>query len=240
MKKLENFISAFAATRLLLNKAYDNGSLIEGLVLYSSLVEAQCRICLVLEQQLEEKTNRITEKYIFQEGNDYLSERIIYQLAYEKKIITRSIYDELNKLYDVRNKAIHRFFTSEIEYSHLGLACSRYEKIFQELNKINKSLEDKQVATGYGMTKSRIDNGIEVKVEYLASKKINSRSERSFAKTYGVVSNEEVVEFGRKKGLFAICDCGHAKAAHFVMKGKNILFVECLTDGCNCKKFKKR
>jgi len=54
-ERFENFISAFGATRLLLQRSYKQGFLIETLVLYAAIVDGFCRIALILKQQIENK-----------------------------------------------------------------------------------------------------------------------------------------------------------------------------------------
>jgi hypothetical protein len=61
-EKFQNFLRTFGATRLLLQRAHENGFLIEGLVLYASLVDAFCRICLILKEQIKKNTDEINEK----------------------------------------------------------------------------------------------------------------------------------------------------------------------------------
>ena len=220
-KKFENFLHAFGAARLLLQKAHKNGSLIEGLVLYASLVDGFCRICLVLKEQLDEKDNNINEKYIYQYKDEKkFTERKIYKLAFDKEIIKKKMFEELNSLYNIRNKVIHRFFISEVEYSHLEIACSRYEKLYEQLYKITYELESEQINRGIGMTiKGRkFSEQDRIETEQGIARKIKSGSERNLARTLDCVSVEEVIEFGSKNGLFIKCVCDHEKIKHIDLK----------------------
>lgn len=252
-EKFENFIYSFGATRLLLQKAYENGSLLEGLVLYAALVDGFCRIAIVLEEQIKNKSNNINESYIYQDNeNDYYSERKIFKIAYRKKIINKDLYKEINTLYNIRNKAIHRFFVSEIEYSHLEIVLKRFECVYQELYKIVYDLESKQIKKKIGMTvlgkfseadKDKIKKGI-------YKKKIKSGSERNLAKTLGCISVEEIVELASQNGLLQKCKkCGHLKIEHFNMEDfqkekKSIIDLNdylgaCRAKGCQCEKYEK-
>lgn len=153
-EKLEHFVKSVATTRFLLKRANDQGSLLEGLVLYNSLADALCRICLVLKQQLESKTDDFKVEYIYQSSDSHISERKIFELVKDKDIIPDDLYSELNDLYDIRNKGIHRFSITDIKYSHLEIVLERYELVVQRLKNIIYKLESEQVSTGIGMTVS--------------------------------------------------------------------------------------
>lgn len=247
----QNFLRAFGATRLLLQRAYERGSLIEGLVLYAALADGFCRICLVLKEQLEKRSMDINQKYIYQHDDEQnFSERKIYHLVFERKIIGKNLFKELNTLYNIRNKVIHRFFISEVEYSHLEIVCTRYEKVYEQLHKITYNLESEQIKQGAGMTilgKYTEKDKIEIKRDVY--KKIKSGSEKNLAKTLGCVSVEEVIEFGSKKGFFKKCkECKHLKIEHFDHKAMqrskikvdnlDIFLSACKSKNCSCKEYK--
>ncbi len=216
-EKFENFIRAFGATRLLLKRAHENGFLIEGMVLYALLADGFCRICLVLEEQIEKSTSNINEKYIYQDKDEVnFNERTIYKKAFEKKIISKKLFNELNVLYNVRNKIIHRFFISEVEYSHLEIVCNRYERVYDELWKITYNLEAEQIEKGVGMTirGPKITEADRAETYRDIVRKIKSGSERNLAKTLNCTSVEEVIEFASKNGLLHKCVCGHEKISH--------------------------
>ena len=248
--KFQNFIHAFGATRLLLQRAHEHGFLIEGMVLYASLVDGFCRICIVLKEQLDRKTDTIDEKYIYQsENNRYIQEKQIYKLIREKKIISKKLFDELNNLYNIRNKMIHRFFISKIEYSHLEIVCNRYEQVYKRIRNITNSLESEQVKKGVGMTKlDKYTESDKLTIKKDIYKKIKSGSEKALAKTLGCVSVEEVIEFGSKNGFFQKCKtCNHSKIEHFDIKAFKLngdkvkklddYFDSCNSKGCKCKKY---
>ncbi len=251
LEKFQNFLRAFGATRLLLQRAHKHGFLIEGLVLYAALTDGFCRICLVLKEQLEKKNGDINQKYIYQHDDEpNFNERKIYNLAFEKKIIDRNLFKELNTLYDIRNKVIHRFFISEVEYTHLEVVCARYEKIYEQLHKITYDFESEQIKQGVGMTISgKYTEKDKIEIRRDVHKKIKSGSERNLAKTLGCVSVEEIIEFGSKKGFFKKCKaCKHLKIEHFnqkaFQKAKNktdnldIYLSVCKAMGCLCKEYK--
>lgn len=152
-ERLGKFTQSVGAARILLKRAHDEGFLIEGLVLYASLIDAFCRIALVLTSQLATKTPDFDLRYIYQETEkDYFSERAIYQLTLDNHIIDQSLFDEINALYGFRNKVIHRFFISDIEYAHIGIVLDRYELVYQRLFTLVYELESQQISKGVGMT----------------------------------------------------------------------------------------
>jgi len=250
IEKLENFIRAFGAARLLLEKAYEDGSLIEGLVLYASLTDGFCRICLILNEQIKQRTTLINEKYIYQKDGDHnFTERMIYRKAFNEKIISKTLFDEINILYDIRNKVIHRFFISEVEYSHLEIVCTRYERVYSQLWQITYDLEADQIKNGVGMTRNgpKITKKDRIAIYRDIGKKIKSNSEKNLAKTLNCVSVEEVVEFASKNGLLRKCICDHQKIAHinFNLVDKNKPFSldqklgKCSAKGCKCEDYKQ-
>lgn len=251
-KKLENFILAFGATRLLLQRAYGQGFLLEGLVLYASLIDGFCRIGLVLKEQIENGNSEINMSYVYQNRNKYYSERQIYKLAHEKEIINFDLYKEINALYDIRNKAVHRFFTSNIEYSHLEIVLDRFERIYQKLLKIIYDLESEQIKKGVGMTVlGKYSESDKKKIRQdIYYKKIKSGDEKILAKTLGYVSVKEVVEFASQKCLLQKCKkCDHLKIEHFDIdtckKEKNNTNLDyyigaCRSKNCKCKKYEER
>lgn len=246
--KFENFLSAFGATRVLLQQAHEKGALIEGVVLYTALVDGFCRICLILKEQLENKNGDINEKYIYQNDDESnYSEREIYSIALKKDIIDSKIFEEINKLYNIRNKIIHRFFISEVEYSHMEIVCKRYEIIYNKLWNITYDLEAEQIDKGVGMTISgkKITKKDEVVVHTEVMRKIKSGSERNLAKTLDSTSVEEIMEFAQEKGLLQMCVCGHPKVHHIdlkILKKKNSTeindgLVKCSAKNCSCTVF---
>ena len=248
--KFGNFLRSFGAARLLLQKAHEHGFLLEGLVLYAALVDGFCRICLILKEQLENQTHQINEAYIYQDIDEKnFSERNIYSLALAKGIISQQLFNEINYLYDIRNKFVHRFFISEIEYSHLEIVLGRYEKVYEQLYRITYSLEEDQIIRGIGMTRpgGRLTEDEEARTRRDIYKKIKSGSERNLAKTLNYISVKEVMEFADKHGLADMCVCGCYKVSHIDMsamrkeRSKNMenYIAGCLSKGCSCAKYVK-
>ena len=154
LPKFSNFMHSFGATRLLLQRAHDQGFLIEGLMLYASLIDGLLRLALILKEQIDSKSHVINEALISQnkEGPKY-SERNIFEMAHNNNIIKKRLFNKINNLYDQRNKIVHRFFLSNAEYADLSKVLIEYGKIFQQINKIIAKLEHIQLKKGVGISR---------------------------------------------------------------------------------------
>lgn len=151
--KLNNFVHAFGAARLLIQKANAEGALLEGLALYAALTDGFLRIGLVLKRQIAKKTMAVDEVLISQEmGGQYYTERQIQRMAHGEGIISQEIFDELSALYDKRNDAIHKFFLTGLQYVDLPPFLERYEVMYKALNRIVYDLETEQIQKGVGMS----------------------------------------------------------------------------------------
>ena len=149
---LRNFLRTFLATYNLLSKARETGSLLEALVLYASTVDAHLRYGIIFSRQLREKTSNYQADLIFQTKTSYISERDIHKLALEEEFISKKQFEEISRLYEFRNRAVHRYFISDFEYIELPKRLDRFERIRESIaNKIIK-LEQRQVKKKIGMT----------------------------------------------------------------------------------------
>jgi len=154
-----NFLRTFGACRLLLQKAHDKGSLIEGVVLYAALLDGLLRISIILKEQINRKTEEIDETLVTQKDKGgFFSERLIYKIALEKEVIDQYIFDELNDLYGKRNTIVHRFFLSSIQYADLPPVLLRFEALYQKLYEKVYALENKQIELGVGMTRRGVQS----------------------------------------------------------------------------------
>ena len=175
---LVNILRAIGATRILLDKAHTEGSLMEGLVLYASLIDGLLRMALVLKEQIIKKTEEINENLIFQKGKEYISERDIMAMAKKLEIIDEDLFKELSELYDFRNRAVHRFFITHLEYAELPPYLIRYEMVFGRIGEIIYKLENEQIEKEVGMTVSGPSITEEEKNEVIKNslKKIDSKA----------------------------------------------------------------
>jgi len=111
--KYDNFNGSLASSYDLRERALESKSHIEIIAIVSNQIDAYLRISIVLKKQLEQETNNIEVKYLFQGENERgIMERTIYKEAKSLNIITQELFDELNLLYDMRNRVIHRYIIS--------------------------------------------------------------------------------------------------------------------------------
>ena len=168
----------FGAVAILLDETRKHGGLLEGLVLYALLTDALLRIGIILNRQLIRSDSVIEKKLIFQLGrNNYYSEREIYKIAAKEGVITNTILREASILYEYRNRAVHRYFISDFEYSDLTRILNRYQRICKKLEGIIQRLEQKQMRAGVGMVKnipSKLDIGHIKEITKAALRKIDS------------------------------------------------------------------
>src|ERR1017187_7003069 len=91
-----NFLYAFGAARKLLERAHERDSLIEGIVLYVSMIDGLLRIALVLDKQLEGDPMGDIDSYIQQvPGGPKFTEKAIYTEALQRNLINDATRDEI-------------------------------------------------------------------------------------------------------------------------------------------------
>lgn len=150
---MNNFSRAFLSTKILIERARNNNSLLELLVLNATLLDAKLRLAIILSTQLKEKHSNVQREMIIQESKTFISERKVYTIAKDLGILNDVDFTEVNELYDFRNTAIHRYFISGLEYRHIEQFIRRYENINTKIGNIVADLEQQQINTGIGMTK---------------------------------------------------------------------------------------
>jgi hypothetical protein len=155
MENFSNFLYSFGAARRLLEHAHTTGSLIEGLVVYVSLIDGLLRIAIILEKQLQHGSGDFDFSYIEQKqsGPKY-TERQIFEEAYRRKIIGSALKRKIADLYEKRNAVIHRFFLTGLKYVDLEPWLDSYEDIYLQCYDIVYKLESRQLREGKGMTKT--------------------------------------------------------------------------------------
>ena len=75
-------------------------------------------------------------------------------MALREQVIDQSVFDELNRLHDFRNRAVHRYITSKITTSQVLDIGIAYEKMILKLNQILYAIENSQLQMGIGITSS--------------------------------------------------------------------------------------
>ena len=152
LDKHDNFLASLAASYDLLNNALETESYIEMIVILANQIDAFLRSSIILKEQLENQTNDIEVKYIFQANNEWgINERKIYKKAHELKILDDKTLNELNDLYDLRNRVIHRYIISFIKTRDIIKIAYDYLVINEKVRLILKEYEEMQYGKGFGV-----------------------------------------------------------------------------------------
>src|SRR6185312_6586430 len=127
-------------------------SLIELLIIIANQIDAYLRMAIVMKKQLQDKTNRIDIALLYQGENDNpIMERKIYKQAKDLGIISQDTFDKLEKLYEERNKVVHRYIISEFKTRYLYEIVYEYDNICETVRLCLKSVEDQQFSEGFGI-----------------------------------------------------------------------------------------
>lgn len=152
MDKFDRFEGALAASYDLLDNAVESGSFIEIIAVSANQVDAFLRLSIVIAIQLKNQTNEVPLKYLFQAENERgLMERKIFEDALKYNVITDDDYKELNSLYKLRNRVIHRYIISDIKTRDLPSIAARYLEASEKVRLILRDLENEQKASQYGV-----------------------------------------------------------------------------------------
>ncbi|HUS25976.1 MAG TPA: hypothetical protein VMY99_01345 [Nevskiaceae bacterium] len=161
----DNFMDAFVSLTLLFRDAMDEldntHDYLEALILLVALLDTQLRYSILLTRINIRKSKKIDPDFweLFQqsEGGKFITERGIYKLAedevefpdYDKTLF----FKRINELYDIRNRAVHRFAITNFQYSESRIAVEAYRDLVDVLFTIIKNLEHEQVKLGVGFIK---------------------------------------------------------------------------------------
>lgn len=152
MEKFDRFQGALAASYDLLDNAIESDSFIKVIAVSANQIDAFLRLSIVIAIQLKNQTDEIPLKYLFQaEGERGLMERKIYDDALKYDVITDDDHKELNSLYKLRNRVIHRYIISDIKTRDLPSIALRYVEASEKVRLILRDLENEQKAGQYGV-----------------------------------------------------------------------------------------
>ncbi len=128
------------AARHLLVRAHGKGALIEGIVLYCSVIDALLRQLLLIERSIKARKTptsgsvNIPDGFVWQEDEDpKFAERTVIRIAEDEGVINADLSRQLNELYDERNRVVHRYILSFYRYSDMEPILGKYELVYQEL-----------------------------------------------------------------------------------------------------------
>lgn len=152
MEKFDRFQGALAASYDLLDNAIESDSFIEVIAVSANQIDAFLRLSIVIVIQLKNQTDDVPLKYIFQaEDERGLTERKIYDDALKYNVITDNDHKELNSLYKLRNRVIHRYIISDIKTRDLPGIALRYVEASEKMRLILRDLENEQKCCQYGV-----------------------------------------------------------------------------------------
>lgn len=154
----ENFTHSVAATRLLLAQAHERGSLIEGLVLYASAIDALLRNLVALKTgERQGTTIRLDPRYFYHDDAKWMNERKVYAAAHSCGVLTDAELCELEEVYKFRNVIVHRFIISGVTYDQIASKLDQYEVIYGRILEQLRAIEQPDGAelTDDEMAKSR-------------------------------------------------------------------------------------
>ena len=151
-QRVHRFVEGVSAAVLRLNQAYEKRSAIEAVVLSAVLIDATLRIGLLMHKQLEQKTNEVDESFVYQANADkMISERNVMKLARSANILTEIQFHELESLYDMRNKCVHRYVISDINYEYMTQLVFAYAEAMDFVNNAVRKIEKMQLEAGCGI-----------------------------------------------------------------------------------------
>jgi uncharacterized protein YutE (UPF0331/DUF86 family) len=150
---LDKFLQGMSAAVHLLNHAIERRSALECIVLQANLTDGCLRMALILKAQLDSRSNVIDDSLLQQQDSDpKVPERTIYKRCLQAGVIDQSLFDALSTAYGKRNKCIHRYLLSEIDYDYATELVFELDGIFDRVNAIVDQLERQQIELGVGMT----------------------------------------------------------------------------------------
>lgn len=150
--KYEKFVAALAASFDLKNRAIENESYIELIIIVANQIDAYLRQSLLMKKQIDLKTNEIDIVLLYQGDEDKaITERQIYKMSKDQGLITQVLFDKLEALYKKRNKIVHRYIISDLKTTELLDIYDGYDVICEEVRLILKNIEDLQFKERIGI-----------------------------------------------------------------------------------------
>lgn len=152
-EKFDNFMRSFCAAAELGVRAAEHGCFVEFVVLTAAVIDGTLRMGLILKHQLETTSDVLLPELLHQgESDPMISEREVYRRCLAQSVIKQDVFDELNRLYDERNRVVHRYVISAIttkDVLDIGLA---YDALKQRVSDAVALIEEEQIRLGVGMT----------------------------------------------------------------------------------------
>lgn len=161
LRRFNLFMASIATTIDLRNRALQNKSFIEYVILSASGIDALLRLSIILTSQIENENDEIDTTLLFQSESDRaIMEREIYKKTLEKNIISHDIYYKLEDLYKQRNRVVHRYIITDIRTDEVSKIAYNYSILYNKVGDIVNSIELEQVKLEVGIHKNNIKLGM--------------------------------------------------------------------------------
>lgn len=152
LDKYDRFLSSLVASYDLLYGAIDSESYIQIVIVAANQIDAFLRLSIVLAIQLEQGTDAIDLKYLYQRDREKgLNERTVFQHALNHGVIDQHAYEELCELYESRNRIVHRYIISSIKTVDMIEIVTRYLEMNERTRLVLRDFEDRQIDKPFGI-----------------------------------------------------------------------------------------
>lgn len=152
LDKYDRFAGSLAASYDLLDVAIDSRSYIQIIAVAANQIDAFLRLSIVLSTQLKKSTNEVEIQYLYQgEQDKAIMERKIFDEALKLAVIDERVHKELNSLYELRNRVIHRYIISDLKTRDLINIVERYLQLSEVIRLILQRFEELQFENDFGI-----------------------------------------------------------------------------------------
>lgn len=152
LDKFDRFIGSLAASHDLLSSAIDAESFIEIIAIAANQIDAYLRLSLIIAKQLNDKTNDIETRFLFQaDGEKGITERNVFDHALKLDVIDKEAFDDLGGLYNLRNRVIHRYIISNIRTRDIVDIAGRYLGALEKTRLTLRDFEQRQADEPFGV-----------------------------------------------------------------------------------------
>lgn len=149
------FQAALAASFDLKESALKSGSLIELILIVASQIDSYLRLCIVMRKQLNSSSDEFEQKYFYQgEKCKPITEREIYKEAKSLGVVSEDTFECLSRLYNLRNRIVHRFIVSDIRTRELVDVAIDYDDASEKIRLDMRELENLQRKAKVGIYKN--------------------------------------------------------------------------------------
>lgn len=154
-ESLSRFTEGMAAAQARLNRGYETQSALECIVLSAAMLDGLLRMGLLLKDQLDRRTSDVDEGLLHQGDDDKkLTERWVISQSAARGVIPETMAAQLGRLYDDRNKCVHRYIISDVNYTFATQLVFDYAAAIEKVRLEVKKLEERQHSEGIGIVEA--------------------------------------------------------------------------------------